>query len=109
MTFTRTFTHNGTAYQVELSGNTYRMMSEQPLHAWEGGLGVALLGESPTTFKPCDDRAALREALNVLATDPYRDLRLTHSRAIDKMIEDLAGRTLPYMTLIAAKQKVGVL
>jgi hypothetical protein len=77
----RPFTHDGQAYRIELS--TYR----------------AVKGDS----------AILRAALDALAADSYRRLRLTHSGAIDRMIERLAGRELPWNVLLAAKQKLNLI
>ncbi len=69
-----------------------------------------MLGLDATTFKPVEgDAGAIRAALDALAADPYRRLRLTHAGAIDRMVEHLAGEPLPWEVLLAAKSKLGLI
>ena len=77
------------------------------MSVWEGALGMAAMGLEATTFKPVEgDAGAIRAALDALAADPYRRLRLTHAGAIDRMIENLAGKELPWDVLLAAKDQL---
>jgi hypothetical protein len=106
----RTFTHDGQAYRIELSTYSYRLYRLEPMTVWEGAIGLAAMGIEPTTYRAIKgDSAVLRAALDTLAADSYRRLRLTHSAAIDRMIERLAGRELPCATLLAAKQKLNLI
>jgi|GEM_PF-6125301 len=103
----RTFTQDGQAYRIDLSTYSYRLYRLEAMTIWEGALGLAAMGIEPTTYRPIDgDSAILRAALDTLAADSYRRLRLTHSAAIDRMVEALAGRELPWNVLLAAKQKL---
>ncbi len=106
----RTFTHNGTDYRIELSTYSFKLYRSEPMGLWDGALGMAMMGIDATTYRPiAGDSAELRAALDALAADPYRRLRLTHAGAIDRMIDRLAGRELPWPTLLAAKQKLNLI